>query len=91
MQCIKHYPLLHDVSFMYGFLGGDLLVSLTSAFDKKLKSLLIPSDSGDVEEKQFMTKSDDEQTDVQTYRDPSLHRSLERHSKHITEKHVSQS
>lgn len=74
---------------MFGFPGGDLLVSLTSAFDKKLKSLLIPSDSVDVEEKQLVTKSDDEQADVQTYRDPSLHRSLERRSQHITEKHVS--
>lgn len=73
---------------MFDFLGGDLLVSLTSAFDKKLKSLLIPSDSADVQEKQQMTKLDDEQTDVQTYRDPSLHRSLERRSQHITEKHV---
>ncbi|XP_060871751.1 rho GTPase-activating protein 21-B isoform X9 [Metopolophium dirhodum] len=67
--------------------GGDLLVSLTSAFDKKLKSLLIPSDSVDVEEKQPVAISSDEQTDVQTYRDPSLHRSLERRSQHITEKH----
>ncbi|VVC36190.1 Hypothetical protein CINCED_3A002952 [Cinara cedri] len=67
--------------------GGDLLVSLTSAFDKKLKSLLIPSDSVDAKEKQQMTKLDDEQTDIQTYRDPSLHRSLERRSQHITEKH----
>ncbi|KAL4113090.1 hypothetical protein QTP88_016778 [Uroleucon formosanum] len=67
--------------------GGDLLVSLTSAFDKKLKSLLIPSDSVDVEEKQPVALSSDEQTDVQTYRDPSLHRSLERRSQHITEKH----
>lgn len=73
---------------MFGFLGGDLLVSLTSAFDKKLKSLLIPTDSGDVQDKQQMVKLDDEQTDVQTYRDPSLHRSLERRSQHITEKHV---
>lgn len=75
--------------FVFGFLGGDLLVSLTSAFDKKLKSLLIPSDSVDVQEKQLVTKSDDEQADLQTYRDPSLHRSLERRSQHITEKHVS--
>ncbi|XP_025409051.1 rho GTPase-activating protein 21-B isoform X2 [Sipha flava] len=67
--------------------GGDLLVSLTSAFDKKLKSLLIPSDSVDLEEKLLVTKSDDEQADIQTYRDPSLHRSLERRSQHITEKH----
>lgn len=71
------------------FPGGDLLVSLTSAFDKKLKSLSIPSDSVDVEENQQVTKSDDEQADVQTYRDPSLHRSLERRSQYITEKHVS--
>lgn len=78
-----------DVSFVFGFLGGDLLVSLTSAFDKKLKSLSIPSDSVDVEENQQVTKSDDEQADVQTYRDPSLHRSLERRSQYITEKHVS--
>lgn len=64
-------------------------MSLTSAFDKKLKSLLIPTDSGDVQDKQQMiNKLDDEQTDVQTYRDPSLHRSLERRSQHITEKHV---
>lgn len=41
-------------------------------------------------ETQHVTKSDDEQADVQTYRDPSLHRSLERRSQHITEKHVSQ-
>ncbi|XP_050054853.1 rho GTPase-activating protein 21 isoform X10 [Aphis gossypii] len=67
--------------------GGDLLVSLTSAFDKKLKSLSIPSDSVDVEEKQPVANSNDEHTDVQTYRDPSLHRSLERRSQHITEKH----
>ncbi|XP_025195572.1 rho GTPase-activating protein 21-B isoform X8 [Melanaphis sacchari] len=67
--------------------GGDLLVSLTSAFDKKLKSLSIPSDSVDVEEKQPVATSNDEHTDVQTYRDPSLHRSLERRSQHITEKH----
>jgi len=71
------------------FSGGDLLVSLTSAFDKKLKSLTIPSDPADVEEKQA-TETDDELADVQTYRDPSLHRSLERCSQHITEKHVSQ-
>ncbi|XP_022174657.1 rho GTPase-activating protein 21-B isoform X5 [Myzus persicae] len=67
--------------------GGDLLVSLTSAFDKKLKSLLIPSDSVDVEEKQPVALSSGEQSDVQTYRDPSFHRSLERRSQHITEKH----
>ncbi|XP_026815704.1 rho GTPase-activating protein 21-B isoform X8 [Rhopalosiphum maidis] len=67
--------------------GGDLLVSLTSAFDKKLKSLSIPSDSVDVEENQPVAKSNDDHTDVQTYRDPSLHRSLERRSQHITEKH----
>ncbi|XP_050421617.1 rho GTPase-activating protein 21 isoform X3 [Adelges cooleyi] len=78
--------------------GGDLLVSLTSAFDKKLKSLLIPSDSAtscsatsdvvdDKQSQQKSSKSEDEQTDVQTYRDPSLHRSLERRSQHITEKH----
>lgn len=64
-------------------------MSLTSAFDKKLKSLSIPSDSVDIEENQQVTKSDDEQADLQTYRDPSLHRSLERRSQHITEKHVS--
>lgn len=66
-------------------------MSLTSAFDMKLKSLLIPSgDSVDVEEKHEVVKTDDEQTaDAQTYRDPSLHRSLERRSQHITEKHVS--
>jgi len=81
--------VLHDKIFVFEFPGGDLLVSLTSAFDKKLKSLLIPSDSVDVEEKQPVTQSNDEQTDVQTYRDPSLHRSLERRSQHITEKHVS--
>jgi len=81
--------VLHDKSFVFDFPGGDLLVSLTSAFDKKLKSLLIPSDSVDVEEKQSVAISSDEQTDVQTYRDPSLHRSLERRSQHITEKHVS--
>lgn len=77
----------------FGFAGGDLLVSLTSAFDKKLKSLSVPSDAVtvvNVEEKyQQATKSDDEHADVQTYRDPSLHRSLERRSQHITEKHVS--
>ncbi|XP_060835838.1 rho GTPase-activating protein 21-B isoform X10 [Rhopalosiphum padi] len=67
--------------------GGDLLVSLTSAFDKKLKSLSIPSDSVDVEETQPVAKSNDDHIDVQTYRDPSLHRSLERRSQHITEKH----
>lgn len=76
--------------FIFDFLGGDLLVSLTSAFDKKLKSLSVPSDTVKTLETQQVTKSDDELTDVQTYRDPSLHRSLERHSKHITEKHVSQ-
>jgi len=85
--------LLCDISFMcVGLPGGDLLVSLTSAFDKKLKSLSVPSDAViavNVEEKQQTTKSDDEQADVQTYRDPSLHRSLERRSQHITEKHVS--
>lgn len=64
-------------------------MSLTSAFDKKLKSLSIPSDSVDVEDNQQVIKSDDEQVDVQTYRDPSLHRSLERRSQYITEKHVS--
>lgn len=79
-----------DVNCKFGFSGGDLLVSLTSAFDKKLKSLLIPSDSADVEEKQVDKSDEEEQADIQTYRDPSLHRSLERHSKHITEKHVSQ-
>lgn len=63
-------------------------MSLTSAFDKKLKSLLIPSDSLDGEEMQHVTKLDEEQADLQTYRDPSLHRSLETRSKHITEKHV---
>lgn len=83
------YSVLHDISFVFDFPGGDLLVSLTSAFDKKLKSLSIPSDSLDVEANQQVTKSDDEQVDVQTYRDPSLHRSLERRSQYITEKHVS--
>lgn len=82
--------LLNYISFVLGFLGGDLLVSLTSAFDKKLKSLSIPSDSVDIEENKHVTILDDEQGDVQTYRDPSLHRSLERRSQHITEKHVSQ-
>jgi len=80
--------VLHNKSFIFDFPGGDLLVSLTSAFDKKLKSLSIPSDSVDVEEKQPVVNSNDEHTDVQTYRDPSLHRSLERRSQHITEKHV---
>lgn len=73
-------------------------MSLTSAFDKKLKSLSVPSDvviTVNVDHgKQRLTKSDDDdndeqETDVQTYRDPSLHRSLERRSQHITEKHVS--
>lgn len=77
------------ILIFFFFPGGDLLVSLTSAFDKKLKSLLISSDSVDLEEKQLITKSDDEQTNVQAYRDPSLHRSLERRSQYITEKHVS--
>lgn len=64
-------------------------MSLTSVFDQKLKSFSIPSDAVNVEEKQQVPKSDDEQADVQTYRDPSLHKSLERRSQHITEKHVS--
>lgn len=81
-------------------LGGDLLVSLTSAFDKKLKSLSVPpndpvssvatpeSDHSN-QTKQISNKSGEENTiEVQPYRDPSLHRSLERHSQHITEKHV---
>ncbi|XP_050545688.1 rho GTPase-activating protein 21 isoform X4 [Daktulosphaira vitifoliae] len=78
--------------------GGDLLVSLTSAFDKKLKSLSVPNDtvssvatpeSVDNNQTQHISsKSDEEKTiDAQPYRDPSLHRSLERHSQHITEKH----
>lgn len=94
---VQHVYVLNTLYYcmtlilFFGFLGGDLLVSLTSAFDKKLKSLSIPSDSVDVdvEENQQVTRLDDEQAEVQTYRDPSLHRSLERRSQYITEKHVS--
>lgn len=80
-----------NIFFDIYYAGGDLLMSLTTTFDRKLKSLLTEEeekklngeDGLSIKKRNSFAAGQPDIADNSLFRDPSLHRTFERTSKAI--------